>query len=170
MNIFYTDVDPFIAASSLPRVLRNKMIVEYCQLLSTAHHVLDGGDTITGIYKKTHANHPSAIFCRSSVWAYEWVLDSALEMCRLYTLDTGKVHKTESILNTLETLPQNIVDRDWQDPPVAAPDKFKAIAVFEGATIAYQQYLDEKFREWISRANPIKVEFFGDKPEWVTSV
>ncbi len=165
MNIFYTNQDPVVAANEHCLIHQNKMIVEYAQLLSTAHNVLDGELAIRGVYKKTHVNHPSAVWCRSSDWAYEWVLDCALELCKLYTTRTSKIHKTESVLNILKTLPSNIQNKDWQDPPVAAPDKFKALAVFDGVCKAYQEYLKDKFVEWCQRDKPLKVEFV-QVPEW----
>lgn len=61
MNVFYTNDNPLLAARDHCLVLRNKMIIEHCQLLSTVHHVLDGDRVIDGIYKKTHQNHPSAV-------------------------------------------------------------------------------------------------------------
>ncbi|APC44283.1 hypothetical protein [Pseudoalteromonas phage PH357] len=170
MNIFYTDSDPFIAASHHNTIHTRKMIVEYAQLLSTAHHLIDGDNALQGIYSCTHKNHPSAIWCRSGQYQYEWVLDCAIELCRLYTLNTGKIHKTESILEKLKTLPKNITVREWTDPPIAAPDKFK-MQVILGTNIckAYQNYLLEKFEEWRTRTDkkPMFAEWWGDAPEWV---
>ena len=113
MNIFYTDECPIQAARNLCRIHRNKMLIEYCQLLSTAHHVLDGDQALQGIYRVTHVNHPSSVFTRSSVWAYEWVLDSATELSRLYTEETGKIHACQSKLNLLKTLHNILVDRKY---------------------------------------------------------
>lgn len=167
MNVFYTDECPIQAARNLPNVLRRKMIVEHAQLLSCAHHVLDGDNALQGIYKKTHQNHPSSIFTRSGQYQYEWVLDCAMEMCRLYTLQTGKIHKTQSTLETLRVLPKNIPLIDWQDPPIAAPDKFKVVAVFNGVIAGYRAYMQAKFEEWQQREKPIKVEFFKYSPDWL---
>ena len=43
MNVFYTNDCPNLAALDHCRIHRNKMIVEYAQLLSTAHHELGIG-------------------------------------------------------------------------------------------------------------------------------
>ena len=171
MNVFYTNSDPIIAAQDHTRVHRNKMIVEYAQLLSTAHHEL--GVNADGIYKRTHLNHPSAVWVRKSPFNYDWVARCALELCRLYTIDTGKTHKTHALVIELlcnkPTAWANARDCDIQgfsEPPVAAPDEFKALAVFNGAAIAYQAYLRSKFAEWQSRAKPIAVSF-THQPEWI---
>jgi hypothetical protein len=72
MNVFFTNECPIQAANEHVRVHQVKMIVEYAQLLSTAHHVVDGDNAINGIYKQTHTNHPSAIWVRKSADNYEW--------------------------------------------------------------------------------------------------
>ena len=38
------------------------MILEYAQMLSTAHRVLDGDNVPDILYKSTHKNHPSTIW------------------------------------------------------------------------------------------------------------
>jgi len=167
MNVFYTDECPIQAARNLPNILRRKMIVEHAQLLSAAHHILDGDQALSGIYKLTHVNHPQSIFTRSGQYQYDWVLDSAMEMCKLYTLQTGKIHKTQLVLENLRNLPKNIPLIDWQDPPVTAPDEFKAVAVFNGCISAYREYMKAKFSEWGQRDKPIKVEFFKYSPDWL---
>lgn len=42
MNIFYTNENPRLAARDHCTIHTNKMIIEYTQLLSTAHHILEG--------------------------------------------------------------------------------------------------------------------------------
>lgn len=166
MNVFFTNQCPVKSARDHNKKHRNKMIVEYAQLLSSAHHLLDGDNAIDGIYKKTHQNHPSAVWCRKSITHYDWVLDCAFELCAMYTRDTGKVHKTQVILELLRQPPINIPALPFVEPPVAAPDEFKAVAIFKGAAVAYQQYLVSKFKEWQQRDKPIAVEF-DYKPDWV---
>ena len=165
MNIFITNLDPIKSADDHCKRHRNKMIVEYAQLLSSAHHVL-GGD-IDGIYKKTHVNHPSAVWTRSAREHYVWVWRCAMQLCVNYTRDTGKVHKTESVLQLLSTPPVSIRDVAFRNPPVAAPDEFKALAVFGDVCNAYQKYLISKFNEWQQRDKPLNVEF-DHVPNWYT--
>lgn len=168
MNVFYTNNCPTLAARDHCNVHQVKMIVEYAQLLSTAHHVLDGeGEgVIEGIYKKTHVNHPSAIWTRKSSEHYLWVFSCAIELCKLYTERTGKTHKTQDILLKLTTLPTNIVNRVFKVPPIAAPDEYKKIALLSGVEVGYHKYLLSKYTEWISRDKPIKVEHMYS-PTWV---
>ena len=92
MNIFYLDNDPKVCAQMHLDKHVVKMILEYCQLLSTAHRVLDGtevmGKSKTGrnvkrwilpdkreeiVYSATHINHPSAVWARQSAMNYYWL-------------------------------------------------------------------------------------------------
>ena len=54
MNIFALDTDPVIAAQSHCDKHVVKMIIEYAQLMSTAHRVLDGA-----LYQDKTANNRS---------------------------------------------------------------------------------------------------------------
>ena len=159
MNVFYTNDCPIQSANEHVRVHQVKMIVEYAQLLSSAHHELDGANAIEGIYKKTHVNHPSAVWVRKSSQHYSWVWRCAMRLCESYTACTGKTHKTQAVLEMLCVTPDTLPDNDFTRPPVAAPDEFKALAVFGDVCKAYQEYLCSKFEEWQSRAKPMKVEF-----------
>lgn len=163
MNIFYTNHCPVQAALDHNKRHQVKMILEYAQLLSTAHFELDGVSTE---YKPTHKTHPSAIWSRQSVEHYKWVHTCAMELCRLYSQSTGKVHATQEVLQRLSTPPKAIPHRKFSEPPVAAPDEFKAIAVFQSTTVAYQKYLCYKFKEWESRPKPLKVEWSHRVPDW----
>ena len=98
MNIFALDRDPYVSAAFHCDKHTVKMILEYAQLLSAAHRVLDGSQVLllkpTGrlyeafilageehdghqilnpkCYKLTHRNHPCAIWARLSDANYHW--------------------------------------------------------------------------------------------------
>ena len=167
MNIFFTNSDPIIAANEHNNTHQVKMILEHCQMLSTAHHVLDGAAP-DGAYKKTHTNHPSAVWVRESVQHYEWLWLCTKRLCELYTARTGKIHATERVLDILIDPPSQIQDDGFTKPPVAAPDDFKLMVVLGGVEVAYQQYLNHKYAEWLGRDRPMKVEWTLDTPSWVT--
>ena len=94
MNIFYLDHDVTKCAEMHNDKHVVKMILEYAQLLSTAHRVLDGtlidGYSKTGrkqkryvlsgnldsiLYASTHINHPSAVWVRQSDKNYSWLFE-----------------------------------------------------------------------------------------------
>jgi hypothetical protein len=123
------------------------MILEYAQLLSTAHRVLDGtvviGKSKTGrkqtryvlpddreslLYSATHISHPSAIWCRKSVANYMWLAEMLEELCGEYTYRYGKTHKVESmgLMQVLKNnFPKNLPDGNFTEPTPAMPDEFK---------------------------------------------
>ena len=78
MNIFITNACPVQSAQDHADVLLRKMCVEACQLLSTAHVVLDGKQVA---YKATHQNHPSAVWCRQSKANYLWLFGHFKALC-----------------------------------------------------------------------------------------
>ena len=146
MNIFYLDNDPLKCAQSHVDKHAVKMILEYCQLLSTAHRVLDGKEMVelskTGrktkrwklederndiLYSATHINHPSAVWCRQNKSNYDWLHKLLVELCAEYTYRYGKVHKCEQIglVKLLGTLPNNISDKPFTQPTPAMPDECK---------------------------------------------
>jgi hypothetical protein len=111
MNIFYLHH----SAQVVPKLMTSKhvvkMIVETAQLLSTAHHVLDGDNAIKGIYKKTHANHPSAIWTRESISNYLWLKDHGLALLNEYALRYHKLpqdHATYDVIIKLKHAPIHI--------------------------------------------------------------
>ena len=93
MNIFYLDKRPDDAAEMHCDKHCVKMILEYAQMLSTAHRELDG-NVPDILYKSTHKNHPSTIWTRSSKQHYDWLFRLFRMLSAEYTLRYGKFHKT----------------------------------------------------------------------------
>jgi hypothetical protein len=169
MNIFYLDNDPRVCAEMHLDKHVVKMILEYAQLLSTAHRVLDGtinvGLSKTGrkqtryvlpndleytLYSATHINHPSAQWVRKSFQNYTWLSNLLFELCGEYTYRYGKVHKVESsgllnklLVNVPTNIPRNL---PFTEPTPAMPDECKV----PGDSIkSYRNYyFQEKQRMW----------------------
>ncbi len=157
MNIFYLDRSPSIAAQYHCDKHVVKMILEYAQLMSTAHVVLDNEQVA---YKSTHKNHPSAIWARQSDYNYRWLYELFRGVCVEYTSRYGKIHMTESKFSlTLSQLPKNITMGPFTNPPQCMPDKYKG----NDTVIAYQSYYNGekvKFAKWKNGNTPpwFKVE------------
>jgi hypothetical protein len=148
MNIFYLDPNPRICAEMHCDKHVVKMIIEYAQLLSTAHRVLDGtlcvGLSQTGrkqtryvlpddrdslLYTATHINHPSAIWVRQNKANYDYLYQLFYWLCREYTHRYGKIHATENKLSEhLIQSPQNIGHSEFFAPTPAMPPELKIIA------------------------------------------
>lgn len=96
MNIFVldTDINSCAAAHCDKHVV--KMIVEYCQLLSTTCHV--HGISTEEMYKKTHVNHPCAAWVRESSANYNYLLELTIALLDQYTLRYGKVHASSRLI------------------------------------------------------------------------
>ena len=159
MNIFYLSHDPVECAKFHVDRHTTKMILEYAQLLSTAHRVLDGtlsiGVSKTGrkqtryvlpdnresvLYKSTHINHPSAVWVRQSKENYNWLANMLLALCEEYTHRYGKIHKTERdglCYVLVKNSPHSIGNSGFTQPTPAMPDDVKII----GDSIAsYKNY------------------------------
>ena len=158
MNIFYLSSCPQEAAESHNDKHCVKMILEYAQMLSTAHRILDGDNAHSDLYKIAHKNHPSTIWTRSSKQHYDWLFRLFRMLSAEYTLRYSngefKVHKTWNKLGKiLETAPKNIEDNGWIDPPQCMPDHCKNDDVVK----AYRNYYikeKSKFAEWKNSSVP----------------
>lgn len=173
MNIFYLDHDPSIAAVYHCDKHVVKMIIEYCQLLSTAHRLLDGevytelsdngrrikrwklsDDRESILYKASHINHPSAIWVRQSAENYGWLVSLLENLLAEYTHRYGKHHASERLLWSLKFKPKKIATSKFTEPPQAMPEYCK---IPGNSVAAYQNYyLKEKvrFAKWTNRNCP----------------
>jgi hypothetical protein len=144
MNIFYLHSDPKICAQMHVDKHVVKMILEYAQLLSTAHRILDGEEYIDAssgrrikrwrlpdadleqhLYKASHINHPSAIWVRQSNNNYNWLMCLFQELLLEYTHRYGKYHSTERLVYWLRKPPANIPVGPKTQPTLAMPDEYK---------------------------------------------
>ena len=111
MNIFYLHEDPIQNAKWHIDKHIVKMPIEYAQLMSTAHRMLDGEMYIdrtannrrikrwrlndereSVLYKASHINHPSAVWVRESVENYNQMYKLYMATLAEYTNRYGKIH------------------------------------------------------------------------------
>ncbi len=178
MNIFYLSNNT--KECSQMHVDRHviKMIVEYSQLLSTAHRVLDGVEYIDSssgrkikrwklgssyepiLYKATHINHPSAIWVRQSYDNYRWLVSLLCQLCKEYTYRYGKIHKVESsgLYELLTYAPFNIRPGVFTEPTPAMPTEY----IIKGDSIqSYKNYYNgskQHLHNWKNRPIPDFIE------------
>lgn len=177
MNIFYLHKSPIECAQQHCDKHVVKMIIEYAQLLSTAHRVLDGveyearteanrkikrwklNDSFHDnmLYKASHVNHPSGVWTRSTSENYTWLTNLLCHLCEEYTYRYDKHHKVEEsglCYVLLKNVPKNIQKGDFYCPPPAMPDIYKV----PGDSIqSYKNYyLNDKkrFATWKKRKLP----------------
>jgi hypothetical protein len=100
MNIFCTSDCPIESAKYLDNVRVIKMTLESAQLLSSALRLC--GYTGDDVYKITHANHPSNVWCRATQGNYKWLLEHFRALCDEYTRRAGKIHASSKLLPIFE--------------------------------------------------------------------
>jgi hypothetical protein len=144
VNIFYLDNDPVKCAQMHVDKHVCKMVIEYAQLLSTTHRVLDGEEyrrlsannrSIKAwrlpdgreerLMKPTMMNHPSAIWLRQSDKNYLWLYNMWCELLKEFTYRYGKTHACARLIPDLAVLPTNIPDKPFTGPIPAMPDECK---------------------------------------------
>lgn len=134
-----------------------KMILEYAQLLSTTHRILDKGKVLISeeLYKATHVNHPCSIWTRKTSTNYSYVFILWFHLMKEYTFRYGKIHKTSRLLPFLKHQPKNILkSKELTEIPLAMPDKYK---VKDDPIISYRNYyIGDKvfFAKWTKREIP----------------
>jgi hypothetical protein len=144
MNVFFLSYNTKECAEMHVSSHASKMCVEYAQLLSTAHRVIDGteylGKTANNrnikrwklpdgredeLMLASHVNHPSAVWCRQSKENYLWLYSLWNKLLSEFTYRYGKVHACSRLLNTLSEPPRNISNQPFTEPTPAMPDECK---------------------------------------------
>ena len=174
MNIFYLSKDPVQAAEWMVDRHVVKMILESAQLLSTAHRILDGRETVgksaSGrnvkrwilsdarepvLYDATHINHPSAIWARQSVENYNWLSDHFYALMNEYTHRYNKQHKCYGELSyMLSSPPHNLKEYDMTAMPSAMADEYK---ISDDPIVNYRNYYKigkARMHKWKNRQPP----------------
>jgi hypothetical protein len=177
MNIFYIDKDPMQAAEWMVDKHVVKMILESAQLLSTAHRVLDGEKYIGKVNGRKHTSwilpdardgviyqafslhHPSAIWCRTSIQNYDWLVDHFFALMREYTYRYEKTHKCYGELSyMLQSPPNNLKNWDWTPMPSCMAEEY---IISDDPLTNYRNYYrigKAGMHKWKKR----------QPPEWIT--
>ena len=154
MNIFYLDEDPIVCAKMHCDKHVVKMILEYAQLMSTAHRLLNPEEADAALYKSTHSNHPSAIWARQTSGNYHWLFNMWDQLLSEYTARYGRYHKSQSLWTKLIFAPKSIPSSEMTPIPQCMPDHCK---IDGNAVAAYRNYyVTEKsaFARWKNGAAP----------------
>jgi hypothetical protein len=176
MNIFYISPNAIQAAQWMVDKHVVRMILESAQLLSTSHRLLDGelyaGKSKSGrsakrwrlydhredsIYSATHINHPSAVWTRTSVENYLWLVEHFYALNEEYTYRYGKVHKCFGLAYDLQSPPKNLTEYDMTPMPCAMD---KSYIISDDPVVNYRNYYKtgkQHLHCW-SKRNP---------PDWI---
>lgn len=179
MNIFYLDENPQLAAQYHNDSHVRKMILEYAQMLSTAHRVLDGEEYYEAgksgrrikrwrlsderenlLYKATHINHPATKWVREGVLHYDYLYQLFCNLCDEFEYRWNKKHATDLKLRAiLGTPPHNIKIHVQSSPPLTMDEEYK----FDDPIEAYKNFYRQgksHLALWTKR----------EKPEWYEKV
>jgi hypothetical protein len=163
MNIFYLDEDAKTSAEMHLDKHVSKMLIEYAQLMSTAHRVLDGEQYIgrnkigskikrwrlenheDTIYKASHVNHPSNVWLRQSINNYAFLYEMWCHLHNEFVIRYGKDHLSYvKLKEILKNPPLNCGDNPFTQPTQAMPDDVKnvdSITAYRNYYIKYKQHI-----------------------------
>lgn len=145
MNIFVLDMDFKKCAEYHTDKHIIKMITEEMQLLSSVYYFTDQDELAP--YRKTHINHPCAIWARQSLHNWLWLRQHALALYDEYTYRYGKAHKAGELLFDLPI--PNLQVGVLTKLPQAMPDQYKS----EDTVEAYRNYYNGSKRHLFSWKN-----------------
>lgn len=175
MNIFVVDENPYTAAHDLCDKHVVKMIVETAQMLSTAHRVIDGTQTIrvTASNRKikhwvhpnpemdevlclpTMVNHPCTAWSMKNDSNYLWLWDHGMGLLGEYTKRYGKVHSMQELYGYyLLTAPEKIPNGKLTPFAQAMPEQYRC----DNAVTAYRNYYigeKKRFAKWSRSQVPL---------------
>ena len=149
MNIFVLDNDARLAAKYQCDKHVVKMVLETAQLLCSAHD--------NAPYKKTHYNHPCAVWTRASMSNYEWLVWHGICLAEEYEARFDRTHKSKEVIMWCDTNKPNVLDFGQTPFAQAMPDKYK----HEDAVTAYRNY-------YVGEKASIAQWRYCDTPVWFT--
>lgn len=116
----------------------------------------DSRDSV--LYGATHINHPSAIWCRTSVENYNWLVEHLFALMDEYTYRYGKKHKCAGDISyMLQSPPHNLKDFNFTKMPCAMGEEY---IISDNPVENYRNYYKSgktHLHSWKNR----------EKPEWI---
>lgn len=155
MNIFLLDPDHETNCKYHCDKHVVKMITEYNQLMSTACHIELPDNVIdkSTIYRKTHYNHPCAIWVRKSKQNFRYILDLNYALCMEYTYRYKKVHKGQSLIKIFEGVWDKFDDIGLTEFPKCMPEEYKVECPYQ-SYINYYNGDKQHIAKWKNRDVP----------------
>lgn len=164
MNIFALDLDARQAARWHSDVHVNKMLLESCQMLSTAHWVLGG----SAPYKEAYKNHPCTVWARESLSNYRWLVELADELRIEYTkrsfIKKGieKVHACSPVVQYMkDNVPKEMIDKGLTPFAIAIRDE-----IFERCHVKGDRIQTYRNYYLLDKRGGKHATWTLNKPEW----
>ncbi len=172
MNIFAFHHSPRLCALWLDDVRKNKMILESCQLMSTACNVLLPNHNFD-VYKNFNKNHPCNKWVRASYKNYYWLYRYTNYLITM----RGKNHECIDIWHNLGEMldPKYFPSYDLTPFANSAANQDVGISFkhIQNPHTAYRMYINERWKIDIHNKyvlklpNAIDITWnHGQKPNW----
>lgn len=163
MNIFVTDECPFKSAEALDDKRVNKMILECCQMLTTALRERGCPEDELPVtkanvpYRSTHKNHPCTLWAGRTYGNYRWLSDHMWALCDEFRKRFGHTHVCE--------LNMQIIVAGGEYIPKGALEPFQNSSLFPGMEDTCQAYKNTLIIKWQHRdRNPRWSN--AQRPDW----
>ena len=150
MNVFILDRDPVLAAQHQCDRHVVKMVLETAQLLCSIY------EPGVAPYRRTHYNHPCAVWLREAQGNWDWLLEHGNALSAEYTHRYGKRHASaEAIAFCAGHAPRGSLFSkiDLTAFPQVMPEKYRGDDTVE----AYRRYYraeKARFAKWTRRPVP----------------
>lgn len=147
VNIFILDYDIQRACEYHTDKHCSKMVLETAQLLCSPY------PQGSAPYKRTHYNHPCAVWTRHSIENFKWLVNFGLTLAREKEYRFNKPHKSQQVIQWCSDNLPDLPVIPMSPFPLAMPDEYKQ----EDVVLAYQQYyFKEKAHlfKWTKREVP----------------
>lgn len=161
MNLFFLDAKPRIAATYLADKHVGKMLLEACQMMSTAARA----NGFEGGYKSAYENHPMTKWVGQSFAHYNWCWEHAIALAVEHVVRFETEHSAQDLLPTLSVAMHKVMpDLEWRNPPRCIPDKYKieydtwddpAVPCHVQSYRDYYQHDKAHLHKWTNREAPI---------------
>lgn len=163
------------------------MILETTQLLWCAHHERqpegwqEQVPAPIKVYRKTHVNHPMAIWVRKDARNYRWTASLGQALCREYTKRYHKQHACETALTWLAGHAPFDQEAKEEEPSTKKRTKTWALAPVPGLTAVplcmdEEYYLKDEQGDWDLVASyrnyycqgkaDLATWKYSDEPDW----
>jgi hypothetical protein len=162
VNIFFTHLNPTIAAEFCCDAHVRKMLVESTQMLANVYHM--EGATVPppsradgAPYAKSHWNHPCAVWVREDFKHFDWLRVHAYGLLNEWKLRFKTPHACEAALNYMTyNLPTPwLTTNTFLCPPLAMPEEFRSrVASPIGSYRNYIRRAKQHLHTWTVRPPP----------------
>ncbi len=144
MNIFFSSLDPDVAARALENRHVVKMMTETAQILSTVLRAKGVDDD--RLCKPSHAAHPCVIWAGQSRGNFDWTLAHGSALVEEYRRRYGKTSQVVERYAAIRACAGAAAfdAADFTPPPRCVLDEFKGLPL----TLAYRSALARKYRTW----------------------